>query len=337
MATARVGYRSGGVDKFRKTGELSESDVFEPLAEDPSTDGNTDAGGTLANLAKLIAQWDEVDKWAATILQGPAPGRVMPIAGDGSVIGRGSSADLQVDDPKMSREHARLEPNDEGIRVIDLGSRNGTLVQGMAVDGQTEVEDGALIQCGQTLMRLQLRNSAEVEAARRLYESSVRDPLTSLYNRRHLDEHLGSELAYAQRHASSLSVLMLDLDHFKEVNDAHGHAAGDEVLRRAAALLTDSLRREDLAARVGGEELVVVIRGVGADGAEVMAERLRADLEALEVPWEDEVLRVTASIGVATVDPEHPADTAKELLAAADRCLYRAKEAGRNCVATDRE
>lgn len=325
------------MDKLRKTGELSKSDVFDAYTEEPSTDGNTDASGTLANLAQLIRQWDEVDRWAVTILQGPTPGRVMPIAEEGSVIGRGQSADLQVDDPKMSRQHARLEPTESGIRVEDLGSRNGTLVQGLAVAEAEEVEDGALIQCGQTLMRLQLRNSSEVEAARRLYESSVRDPLTSLYNRRHLDEHLGSELAYAQRHASSLSVLMLDLDHFKQVNDAHGHAAGDEVLRQAAALLVQSLRREDLAARVGGEELVVVIRGVGADGALVMAQRLCADFEALEVPWEGATIRVTASIGVATVDPEHPQETAAELLAAADRCLYRAKDAGRNRVVTDRE
>jgi diguanylate cyclase (GGDEF)-like protein len=165
-----------------------------------------------------------------------------------------------------------------------------------------------------------------------MVESALRDPLTRLYNKRYFDDRLDAELRFARRHGTSLALLLIDVDHFKRVNDQRGHLAGDAVLSEIAKTLSAAVRNEDVVARYGGEELVVLSRAIGDDGAHNLAERLRKTVEALRTKVEEEPpVRVTISIGVA-VYPTIEVGSATQLTAAADRALYAAKDGGRNRV-----
>jgi diguanylate cyclase (GGDEF)-like protein len=162
-----------------------------------------------------------------------------------------------------------------------------------------------------------------------LREVSIRDPLTGAYNRRHLSERLISELAYARRHRMPLAVVILDVDHFKRVNDQHGHHAGDAVLTQLVALVQSEIRQEDLLARYGGEEFVLMLRDTDARQAEIVAERVRAMVESSELTYAGKSIFVTLSLGCAAASAEASEEA---LVAAADARLYEAKRRGRNCV-----
>jgi two-component system, cell cycle response regulator len=164
-----------------------------------------------------------------------------------------------------------------------------------------------------------------------LLASALRDPLTRLYNKRYLLDRLDSELKFARRHDAALSLLMLDIDHFKAINDGHGHLAGDAVLVHLAGVLQKIVRNEDVVARFGGEELAIILRASAVDAAVALGERLCRTIEATVIPYRDLELRATVSIGVAGL-PSIKADTVEQLLEAADQALYRAKDAGRNRV-----
>ncbi len=157
------------------------------------------------------------------------------------------------------------------------------------------------------------------------------DPLTDLANRRHFTRMLAREMERAARYSRPLSIVLLDLDHFKRVNDTHGHAAGDDVLRAAAGVLKAACRDVDLAARIGGEELALLLPETESKGAQIVAERVREEIEAGRHRSPDGVqFRVTASIGVAS--SRGGDETGEELLQASDEALYAAKDGGRNRV-----
>lgn len=161
-----------------------------------------------------------------------------------------------------------------------------------------------------------------------LVELAIRDPLTGLFNRRYLDEMLEREFARAQRTGNPLSVVMADLDHFKEVNDQHGHQTGDDVLQEFARLLTSLSRKSDIVCRYGGEEVLCLLPGLAYDDALEWVERVRAAMAHSRVPAGDGAVTVTASFGIACY-PRHAGD-AEALVAAADHAMYAAKQAGRN-------
>jgi diguanylate cyclase (GGDEF)-like protein len=173
-------------------------------------------------------------------------------------------------------------------------------------------------------MSLALSNIALRE---KLRTQSLRDPLTGLYNRRYMEDALERYVSLAERTASSTAVLMIDLDNFKRVNDEHGHAKGDAVLRDVAAQLIGGLRPSDVVARYGGEELMVILPGCSLEGAQLKAEGLRARIEGLS---EAHGVPITASFGIASV-PETSTSTA-DVVPMADAALYVAKQAGKNCI-----
>lgn len=162
-----------------------------------------------------------------------------------------------------------------------------------------------------------------------LIEHAEIDPLTGLPNRRALDKRLVQEWSRLLRHGGRLSVIMADIDHFKNVNDRFGHPVGDEVLRQMARLLAEGCRESDMPARYGGEEFVVVATETNAEAAAGLAERLRASICAVPMEAHGQAVNVTASFGVAD---NKGLKSPEELVHAADEALYRAKEAGRNCV-----
>lgn len=173
----------------------------------------------------------------------------------------------------------------------------------------------------------------------RLIRSGFRDILTGWYNRRYLMSRLGEEIARSNREATPLVCLMIDVDHFKPVNDTHGHLAGDAVLRQLARCIDDEVRRTDISARYGGEEFVILLPRTGLEAALTLAERVRAAVEAEPFVLEDAAgpLAMTVSIGVAEHAPgargEDVKNAGERLIAAADLALYDAKAGGRNRVA----
>ncbi|MGH9389708.1 MAG: GGDEF domain-containing protein, partial [Vicinamibacteria bacterium] len=172
--------------------------------------------------------------------------------------------------------------------------------------------------------------SAIEEVNRRLAEMAVTDGLTRLFNHRHFHEQLAHEVRRSRRHGFPLSLLMIDIDDFKEYNDAHGHPAGDQVMLRVASLLSQNLRQTDIAARYGGEEFAVILSNTALDASMVIAEKIRQAIESHPFPFggHEFVGRLTVSVGAASFEAanESPSDLVKR----ADAALYRAKREGKN-------
>ncbi|MET0344057.1 MAG: GGDEF domain-containing protein [Polyangiales bacterium] len=266
------------------------------------------------------------------IVKGPRTGAVLTIDGPSVVLGRGDDADLRIPDPSLSRMHARFERSGDDTVVTDLDSLNGTLVEGTRLSGPLTLQSGQLLTLGNVQVRFAVQDAAEVQVSRDLYEAAVRDRLTGLYNRGYFDERLAAEFAFVTRHQTSLALLLIDLDHFKQVNDNHGHPTGDLVLQAAAAKIRGSLRAEDLAARYGGEEFVVLARSTDTGGATVLGQRLRTRIAQSEVRGPNGLVKVTASVGIAVMRKEIVFNGVGDFLQAADEALYEAKRGGRNRV-----
>jgi diguanylate cyclase (GGDEF)-like protein len=214
-----------------------------------------------------------------------------------------------------------------------MRSTNGTYVGGHKVTEATELHAGDTIQLGPNVaLGFSLIDEKGEQLAKRLYEGSTRDPLTQVYNRRYFAERLAGEVAYANRHKTRLGVCILDLDHFKRVNDEHGHMAGDEVLKKIAAYVNRLIRVEDVFARYGGEEFVVIVRGIEHENVARFGERIRKNVERIRVAWEGKEIKLTVSVGVASLDECGDVGTLEALLLLADERLYQAKNEGRNRV-----
>jgi diguanylate cyclase (GGDEF)-like protein len=162
---------------------------------------------------------------------------------------------------------------------------------------------------------------------------AIYDTLTNLYNRRHFEEKLGAETERSFARGTSLSLVMLDVDHFKRINDTFGHPQGDTVLREIAALLKTSVRKKDTVARYGGEEFILILPEAGLEAASMIAERVRRSVEGSRFEIGPNGLTVTVSLGIATF-PNHSPKSKEELVRMADEALYEAKKGGRNrlCV-----
>jgi two-component system cell cycle response regulator len=277
-------------------------------------------------------QADKRDRFTLTLLTGVEAGLVHGIDSEETVLGRGHGCHVRIDDSGLSRRHCRILKSPDGFVIEDLDSTNGTFLDGEPVKARRKLDDGVRIQMGRdTILKFGIQDELEMRATRRLYESAMHDPLTGVYNRRYLDDHLAAEFAFAARHGTALSLLLIDADHFKRVNDTWGHAAGDAALRALAGHLQRSVRGEDMIARFGGEEFAVLARETTAIGAMAVAERIRKSVERTPVVLEGgQTVSLTVSIGVVHLGGSRAYPAAHALLEAADEALYRAKEAGRN-------
>jgi two-component system, cell cycle response regulator len=247
-------------------------------------------------------------------------------------LGRAWEADARLEDDSVSRLHAEISSEQGAFLITDLGSANGTFVDGQRVTS-AELKDGSVVQLGSRVtFRFSVVQEDEQRALSSLQNLGHHDPLTGVYNRRHLEQHLAAELAFAERHDSSISVILLDLDHFKQINDGHGHLSGDLVLERVAQLVTSQIRTEDMLARYGGEEFIIVLRETPIAGAEVLAERIRRVVAAAKIAVATgHELAVTLSAGCASLACTSGAEV-EQLVQTADRRLYMAKQQGRNRV-----
>ncbi|MBI5032250.1 MAG: diguanylate cyclase [Chloroflexi bacterium] len=184
----------------------------------------------------------------------------------------------------------------------------------------------------ETNRRLQQQINETMALHEQLQEQAIRDPLTNLFNRRYLHETLEREIAGSLRDKRPISLIMMDLDHFKRLNDRFGHKAGDLVLQALAKMLVTNTRTHDVVCRYGGEEFIAVMPGAPLTIARVRAEDWRNRIECLRIPYGDQQLQVTLSLGVAGLPDTQLGSSSDALLRAADEALYAAKSAGRNQV-----
>jgi diguanylate cyclase (GGDEF)-like protein len=256
-------------------------------------------------------------------------GRRFPLHRVEYTIGRLAELDIPIDTDSVSRRHARLVRVGDAWAVEDLGSTNGTFVNDRKVAGREMLADGDLVRCGEAILKFLTGSNVEAAYHEEIYRMSILDGLTSVHNKRFFQEFLDRELARANRHGGSMALIMFDIDHFKAVNDTHGHLAGDLVLKELCKRLKPRIRREDLLARYGGEEFACVLPDTDKAGAQSFAESVRLLVAREPFDYEGTALRVTISLGVAMHDP---GVSSSELIRRADEHLYSAKRGGRNRV-----
>lgn len=270
-----------------------------------------------------------------TMLEGEDASRTWSLSERPLVLGRDLACDVALADAKSSRRHARIQwmnaTDHDAIPEVwleDLASTNGTWVNGRRVEEPVRLYERDKVLIGSTLFCYALRVDQELESLRRMVQRATTDGLTALHNTEVFERVLRREFERARRYGRPLSLLYLNLDHFAEVNDAHGQRVGDLVLRQVGRILRDNLRTCDLSARVGGDEFAVLLPETPVEGALVVADRLRRTIHEFPMMLGHEPVRVSASVGVAPLDATHTHPDA--YLDAASRAAYRAKEMGRN-------
>lgn len=266
-------------------------------------------------------------------LTGPLVGKIHLLEEGTTSLGRSNDVDVAINDTRISRHHVTLHTNGDKVAIEDLGSTNGTYVNGHRIKGMTELHDGDKIQLSSnTIFKFAWQDKTENIFHKELYKMAVLDPTTALYNKRYFMERFTEELSLARRNKTPLSVLIMDIDFFKKVNDTYGHLAGDLVLQQIGRLLKQMTRQEDVVARYGGEEFVVMLRSSDEESAYQTAERIRKNVEKFRFEFEGKTIPVTISIGMCTMPQDAAEVTTESMIKTADECLYHSKENGRNQV-----
>jgi diguanylate cyclase (GGDEF)-like protein len=303
------------------------------------TKGSEDDVTTRSEVPPLAEQLgrdqDRAQRPCLLVLSGLDMGNASTIGDPGLVIGRDDDCSLVLRDDGISRRHMEVKLyGADRVIVRDLESTNGSFVRGQRIE-VAELRDGEKFLLGRrTLLKFALQDDLDLAYQREMYNSSIRDGLTGIFNRRYFNQKLGSDISFALRHKIPLSLLMFDLDHFKRVNDSYGHRTGDAVLIACANEVAETIRTEDVLARYGGEEFAIIAPATDHAGASSLAQRIRRTVAKLTVSAVDESgaeVRVTISVGATTLEPGAQTDAAS-MIQATDENLYEAKRAGRNQV-----
>jgi two-component system cell cycle response regulator len=245
------------------------------------------------------------------------------------VIGRDERCDLGVDQSTVSRRHARVFIAEGLVMVEDLASTNGTFLNEAEVEGPSPLRNGDFIRCGGAVFKFIEGGNLEALYHEEIYQLTITDGLTQVANKRCFVEFLEREVVRATRHHRALALAMLDVDHFKAVNDRFGHLAGDRILRGIADVVRRRVRRDELLARYGGEEFAIVLPETPIENAVLLCERVREIVECEAFSYDGQPIPVTVSLGVGTLSA---GESGQDLLRRVDALLYRAKSAGRNRV-----
>jgi two-component system cell cycle response regulator len=266
------------------------------------------------------------------VLYGPELGRRATLGRGAFQIGRSSKNELPIDQESVSRHHARITHSQSRAYTIeDLGSTNGTYVNDEKIGKERRsLKDGDQIRVGRSILKFMTGTNLEANYHEEIYRLMTVDALTQVYNKRYFNEALEREYNRAHRYKRELSLVLMDVDHFKEVNDTNGHLAGDAILRQLASEVKPRLREQDIFARVGGEEFAMLLPEIGRDGGMATAEKVRRIIEASTFVFEALSVKITVSMGVTSLDAR--GKDPSSLFERADAALYEAKAKGRNCV-----
>jgi diguanylate cyclase (GGDEF)-like protein len=261
------------------------------------------------------------------MIYGPNLGRRFPL-GVETKLGRGADNDIVIDMDNVSRAHATVRQKEDGFYLEDLDSTNGSYVNDVEVKAD-RLRNGDLMKIGGAILKFIQGGNIEALYYEEIYRMTIVDGLTQIHNKRYFLEFLDREMARCSRYDRPLSLVMFDIDHFKQVNDTYGHLAGDFILRRVAELVSKHVRKEELFARYGGEEFAIIMPETTGKKAGIFCEKIRRMIESTPFLYEGKEIKVTISLGLATMGRH------RETLAfikAADDFLYAAKGNGRNRV-----
>jgi diguanylate cyclase (GGDEF)-like protein len=250
------------------------------------------------------------------------------------LLGRDDRNDIAINDDKISKVHCEISimKSSQGIVKIiikDLDSTTGTYVNSQKIE-QITLHAGAKIQIGATVLSLSYNDELEKEYHAKLFNYAVRDTHTGLYNKRFIINELENISRISRRSGRAFSIIIIDIDDFKQINDVYGHPSGDEYLKNIAELLTQLLREQDIAGRIGGEEFLIILPETTIDGAFHLAVRIRKNVEDFVLNYLNFKIRTTISAGVCQY--ENTIKNVSELLEIADQALYEAKRSGKNNV-----
>jgi diguanylate cyclase (GGDEF)-like protein len=252
--------------------------------------------------------------------------------GKGTVmIGRGSTSAVLLDSDSVSRQHARVEWTGSHHKLVDLNSTNGTYVNEAKIDDHV-LADGDRVQVGKALLKYISGGNIESQYHEEIQRLTRYDGLTGVHNKRHFEETFETELMLSRTQPRTLTLVLFDLDHFKNVNDTWGHTAGDAILRQVAEIAakqTDPDRQ--ILGRVGGEEFALLWPGADLDQGRGLADRIREAVASEPLSFGGTQIPITVSLGVSVRGLES-AEPGREFYQRADTKLYEAKAAGRNCV-----
>lgn len=298
--------------------------------------GNEKTDNTLVTSIRAVD--GNGDKQAYILfLSGPLVGKLHALQDGETVLGRSDEATIKINDGRISRRHVLLKVGDNGTVISDLDSTNGTYVNGNKVQSHT-LQDGDKIQISSTtIFKFAYQDNIENIFHKELYKMAVIDPLTGAFNKRYFLDRLREEFSHARRSGQPLSLMMLDLDHFKQINDTHGHLVGDATLQHFAKLVQQRVRTSDIFARFGGEEFTAILRNSDAIGAFTLAERIRIAVQNTPSVVNGQTLPMTVSIGVATLGDEPDLKEPQDLIEVADGYLYQSKRQGRNRTTTNKK
>ena len=273
-----------------------------------------------------------------TMIEGEETNRAWILGEKPMVFGRDLVCDVALADAKASRRHARLQwmnastPEDAPeVWLEDLGSTNGSWVNGQRVEEPVRIYERDKLLIGSTLFGYSLRIEEEVAAQRRLVQRATTDPLTAMNNAEVFERALRREFERSRRYTRPLSIVHMNVDHLSRVNETHGERIGDLVLRQIGRILRDNLRLCDMSARLGGDEFSIILPETSVEGALVVSERLRQAVADFPMMLGADPIKVTVSMGVATIDGTF--SHADSFVDAASKATHRAKAQGRNRTA----
>ncbi len=334
--------RAGGKRGARKRGDTRRSDIritrrkvtireemVRLLRESTFVDTEPQDRGPTKNYNKVVKE-PEVRDACLVMIHGASLGRRYNLVNEGTIlVGRNDDCGIQMEEDEVSRRHCEVTCSGNRYVIRDLGSTNGTYVNDVLV-GERDIHDGDQVQIGGSIFKFISSANIEIAYHEEIYCLSTTDGLTQVHNKRFLLEYLDREISRCRRQSSILSLILLDIDHFKKVNDVFGHLAGDQVLKHLTTLVRANIRHEDVLARFGGEEFMIVLPQIDQAGALLCAEKIHQLVARHKFASEGANIPITISLGVVTSTTE--TETAAQLISAADKQLYRAKDKGRNCV-----
>jgi diguanylate cyclase (GGDEF)-like protein len=243
-------------------------------------------------------------------------------------VGRGADNHVVLDGDSVSRRHAQFRRQGDYWVVVDDGSTNGTYCNDEQISREVVLKNGDRVKIGPTIFKFLSGADVEAQYHEEIYRMTIVDGLTQIFNKRYLMEALEREIIRGRRHDRDLAILMFDIDHFKRINDVHGHLAGDYVLKEVARVVQSRIRRDEVFARYGGEEFAIILPETSLQGAVQLGETLRQKVEAHQFVFQADSIKVTISLGAALL---HESDRqAEAIIKRADEKLYQAKRTGRN-------
>ena len=262
---------------------------------------------------------------------GGAAGKRFMLTTSSVIIGRRADrAQVWIDDASVSREHCRVDFQGTKATVSDLGSLNHTFINDQMVEQSIDLAHGDMLRVGNVRLRYFAHGSADQLLFDRIYRMAVQDRMLDIFRKDYLVEKLEEDFRAVKTSGSALALVMFDLDKFKNINDTHGHDAGDFVLKEVCNLIKPLVRAEDTFGRYGGEEFCIILPKTSLNEAGDFAEQVRSLIEKSIFDYEGTVIPVTLSLGVAVVTSGIATST--DFIKAADAGIYKSKHGGRNRV-----